>query len=202
MDSLTFTSKLVEFLAWPAALALSSFFLRDKIKELLPLISKVKAGPFEMELLQLKKDVEVAKETATAAINALDEKDPPLPRADPATTIGSAPSDTQIGETSGDLDVVGEGGQTGDSPVARLSILRALDESKFAMRSLTGIAADTRIHVTSVRAILKLLKEIGLVSETINSTGAVRYFLTNAGVGALRTRASMPHSRPGKIGET
>lgn len=207
MDYLTFISKLIEFLAWPTALALSIYFLRDHASGLLPLISKIKAGPFEMELLRMKKDVEVAKETASAAINALDEKDPPESQpAEPTTPAGSKPSDTQAENASGDLDAAGEehrsSNRVGDSPVARLSILRALGESKFAMRSLAGIAADTRIHAASVRAILKLLIENGLVSETINSSGAARYFLTTAGAQTLMlTRVNMPLSRPGKIGE-
>ena len=49
MDTLTFRSKLVEFLAWPAAAILLVFLLRDEIRRLAPNLKKLKAGPVEAE---------------------------------------------------------------------------------------------------------------------------------------------------------
>jgi hypothetical protein len=49
MDTLSFTAKLIEVLAWPVASVVLVVLLRGEIKRLLPLVKKLKAGPLEAE---------------------------------------------------------------------------------------------------------------------------------------------------------
>lgn len=63
MDCLTFTSKLIEFTAWPTASVLLVLLLRKEIKSLLPHVKKLKAGPVEAEFE--REVTELQKETGT-----------------------------------------------------------------------------------------------------------------------------------------
>jgi hypothetical protein len=58
MDWLTFTSKIIESLAWPVAAVALVALLRNEIGKLAPFLKKVKAGPveaeFEREVKELK----------------------------------------------------------------------------------------------------------------------------------------------------
>lgn len=49
MDYLTFISKLVDALAWPAAALIAAFFLREELKALIPYIKRLKLGGMEAE---------------------------------------------------------------------------------------------------------------------------------------------------------
>lgn len=49
MDTYTFISKLVEYLAWPIASVLLIALLRKEFRTLLPQVRKLKAGPIEAE---------------------------------------------------------------------------------------------------------------------------------------------------------
>ena len=49
MDTLTFITKLIEFLAWPASALVLVLILRKEIRSLLPFVKKLKAGPVEAE---------------------------------------------------------------------------------------------------------------------------------------------------------
>ncbi|MBI3348857.1 MAG: hypothetical protein HY020_16815 [Burkholderiales bacterium] len=49
MDALSFIAKLVEALAWPVASIAVVWLLRTEIRNLVPLIKKLKAGPLEAE---------------------------------------------------------------------------------------------------------------------------------------------------------
>ena len=61
MDILTFIARLVEFLAWPAAVIITVLILRKDIQRLLLLVKRLKAGPieaeFEREVKQLAQGV-------------------------------------------------------------------------------------------------------------------------------------------------
>jgi len=61
MDWLTFIAKLVEFLAWPVAAVVLVAVLRTELRQLLPHVKKLKAGPveaeFEREVKELQKEV-------------------------------------------------------------------------------------------------------------------------------------------------
>lgn len=63
MDTLTFIAKLVEFLAWPSAAVILVLLLRGEIKDLLPYVKKLKAGPVEAEF---EREVKELKATAEA----------------------------------------------------------------------------------------------------------------------------------------
>lgn len=67
MDCLTFLSKVLEASAWPIAAVLIALFLRKELQALLPLIKKLKAGPVELELEHLKKEIDSTKHIAQAA---------------------------------------------------------------------------------------------------------------------------------------
>jgi hypothetical protein len=49
MDSLTFLTKIVDSLAWPAVAVIIAFILRKKLNEIIPSLKKFKAGPIEAE---------------------------------------------------------------------------------------------------------------------------------------------------------
>ena len=49
MDTLSFVAKLVEVLAWPGALVTVVLLLRKELRQLVPLLRKIKAGPVEAE---------------------------------------------------------------------------------------------------------------------------------------------------------
>ncbi|WP_369650759.1 MULTISPECIES: helix-turn-helix domain-containing protein [unclassified Variovorax] len=206
MDCLTFITKLIEFLAWPLALVIGAFALRAEIRSLLPQITKFEAGPVRFELAQIKKEVESAKDTATAAINKLDE--PAI--LTPVTTAGQRPPafggegvsvEPEVGEADDGAPLHGAG-LPGDSPGSRLAVLRALGESKFAMRSLSGIKADTGLDTAAARAVLGGLEELGWVSETRNASGQRRYFLTTLGSQSLlMTRVHAPQPSANIFGQ-
>lgn len=60
LDTLTFIAKLVEFLGWPVAAVVLVVLLRNELKQLLPHVKKLKAGPveaeFEREVKELQKE--------------------------------------------------------------------------------------------------------------------------------------------------
>lgn len=49
MDTLTFISKLLEILAWPGTVVTLVLLLRKELRQLIPLLRKLKAGPVEAE---------------------------------------------------------------------------------------------------------------------------------------------------------
>ncbi len=69
MDTLTFISKLVEALAWPAALLLALVILKKPIGDLLSVVQKLKYKEFEVEFGQRVEEVaaEVVKELPPVA---------------------------------------------------------------------------------------------------------------------------------------
>ena len=73
MDWLTFTSKLIEALAWPIATVAMVALLRKQIAAALPLVKRLKAGPVEAEF---EREVRELAESAQAA--------PPAAPAEPA----------------------------------------------------------------------------------------------------------------------
>lgn len=67
MDTLTFISKFLEHGAWPAAAVVIIVLLRSQLQELIPMIKKLKAGPVEVELERVVKELEKTKQVAAAA---------------------------------------------------------------------------------------------------------------------------------------
>jgi hypothetical protein len=81
VDLLTFTSKVIEALAWPVASVVLVALLREEIAKLVPFLKRLKAGPveaeFERDVRALQESTpepvkaEVAKVTDTASKNFL-----------------------------------------------------------------------------------------------------------------------------------
>ena len=83
MDKLTFISKVIESIAWPAVALILGLVFRKRLLELLPTMKKFKAGPVEAEFELATKQVlvDASKEVASAAPPAIAEE----PQADGAT---------------------------------------------------------------------------------------------------------------------
>ena len=168
MDYLTFFSKLIEVVAWPIAAVSIILFLRKEIRALIPLIKKFKAGPVEFELEQVRKQLEDTKKIAESAEEKagviaakLDESDEekipegttPLPKLNLAPPVS-------------DLE---------------LRVLKAMIESRFATRSMSGVAKDTDLNVKTIQFTYKNLVEKGLVAQTHNDEGQLRWYPTALG---------------------
>src|SRR5437899_11219210 len=65
MDWLTFTSKLIADIAWPAAAFGAALLLREPIKAMLALMSKLKVSSVELEF---DRKLEVAKQEALSEL--------------------------------------------------------------------------------------------------------------------------------------
>jgi len=63
VDAFTFVAALVRFLAWPLAAVVLAFVLRGEIRQLIPNLRKIKAGPLEAEF---ERDIRKLSESAEA----------------------------------------------------------------------------------------------------------------------------------------
>lgn len=77
MDWLTFTSKIVEALAWPLVVLILGLVFREKLHDLLAAMRKLKAGPVEAEFEMAAKQARVNATEATA-LEATKTPDLPL----------------------------------------------------------------------------------------------------------------------------
>ena len=66
MDWLTFTSKIIEALAWPIVVLVLGLVFREKLHDLLAAVRKLKAGPVEAEFEMAAKQVRVNATEASA----------------------------------------------------------------------------------------------------------------------------------------
>lgn len=73
MDTLTFISKLVEALSWPAVALIAVTLLRKELGALLALLKKVKAGPVEAEF---EREINELKSVADAELPAVEQQAP------------------------------------------------------------------------------------------------------------------------------
>ncbi|PKO12692.1 MAG: hypothetical protein CVU39_22985 [Chloroflexi bacterium HGW-Chloroflexi-10] len=67
-----------------------------------------------------------------------------------------------------------------DFDLETISILKALNNSKFSLRSKTGIAQDTKLTIDVITAKLNILKNNALASE-INGKKGIRWAITSKG---------------------
>lgn len=67
MDWLTFVSKFIESVSWPLAVTAGVYFLRTELRDLVPFIKRLKAGPLEAEFERALQ--EVAEDIPTVAPN-------------------------------------------------------------------------------------------------------------------------------------
>jgi hypothetical protein len=61
------------------------------------------------------------------------------------------------------------------------AVLRALQTSNFALRSMTGIASDAGLSTASTSEVISSLLSKELIGETLGKSGQPRWFLTKAG---------------------
>lgn len=92
MDWLTFTTKIIEALAWPVASIIILALLRKQVTGLLPLLKRVKAGPleaeFERELKELRNESQQASpQQATDTLSPREEKLYKLAEINPRSAI-------------------------------------------------------------------------------------------------------------------
>ena len=168
MDVLTFLTKLLEFGAWPAAGLAIILVLRKELQTLLPSIKKFKAGPVEVELERVVKEVEAIKKVAEAAeakaeviAAKLDEGDERIqfPRAESTIEASATPLLTEI----------------------ELKVLRAMIDSRFVTRSVSGVAKESGLSKAMVQATYGSLIAKGLVEQTTNKEGSPRWLVTSSG---------------------
>lgn len=68
MDCFTFVAKLVEFSAWPIAAVILVVMLRAELRQLLPHVKKLKAGPVEAEFEREVKQLQIEASTQPAPV--------------------------------------------------------------------------------------------------------------------------------------
>lgn len=168
MDALTFLSKLLEFGAWPAAAIAIILVLRKELQSLLPNIKKFKAGPVEVELERVVKELEETKKVAAAAeataqvvAAKLDESEerPEAAKASLSTDSRAAPPVSEI----------------------ELKVLKAMVESRFVTRSVSGVAKDTNLSKGVVQATYGALISKGMIEQVENAEGSLRWRVTSLG---------------------
>jgi predicted transcriptional regulator len=171
MDTLTFIAKVLEHGAWPAAAFGIIYLLRTQLQELLPSIKKFKAGPVEVELERVVKELEKTKQVAAAAdakatvvAAKFDEED---------DKSDSAPSEAVSLKSAAERAV----------PLTEieLKVLKSMVSSRFVTRSVSGVAKDANLSKAAVQTTYGSLIAKGLVEQTKNSEGNPRWVVTALG---------------------
>jgi hypothetical protein len=168
MDCLTFISKIIEACAWPIAAVAIVFGFRDQLKALLPLIKKFKAGPVEVELEQIKKELGDTKAIAAstkAKVDVIEEK-----------------FDESEKETEFPIRAP-KAADASNSPLSDVEtkVLKAMCNSPFATRTLSGVARETGLTKPTVQSIFGSLISKALADQTKNKDGQPRWFVTSLG---------------------
>jgi hypothetical protein len=168
LDNLTFVAKVIEFAAWPVAALVIALCLRKELQALIPLIKKFKAGPVEVELEQMKRELEATKTLAASA--------------DIKAEVVAAKFDEGDSSVEEGYRRPGPPGQESSplSPIER-QVLKAMCDSHFATRSITGVAKDTGLSKASVQMTYGSLIAKGLLDQTKNKEGQLRWFVTALG---------------------
>lgn len=174
MDCLTFITKIVDASAWPVAAIVIVFGLREQLQALIPLIRKLKAGPVEVELEDLKKELDGAKAKAASAEAKVEVI---------AAKLDESEVDAEsLPETSSATNV------TAKSLLSEVeaTVLREMCEGSFATRSITGVAKQSGLTKAVVNATFGSLIAKGLVEQTTNKDGQPRWFVTTLGRSVAR----------------
>ena len=171
MDTLTFIAKVLEHGAWPAAAFGIIYLLRTQLQDLLPSIKKFKAGPVELELERVVKELERTKQVAEAA--------------DAKATVVAEKFDEGDARQAAPVQVEGApiAAPVRELPLSEieLKVLKAMVNSRFVTRSLSGVAADSGLSKASVQTTYGSLIAKGLVEQTKNSEGNLRWVVTALG---------------------
>lgn len=169
MDTLTFTSKVIEHAAWPVAAFGIIFILRQQLAELLPSIKKFKAGPVELELERVSKELEKTKQVAQAA-------------AAKATVVAAKFDEDESAEVNKSLSSAVEP-LASRVPLSEVEtkVLKAMVNSRFVTRSVSGVAKDAGLSSAAVQSTYSSLIAKGLVEQTKNNDGDLRWVVTSLG---------------------
>ncbi len=168
MDALTFLTKLLEFGAWPAAAIAVILVLRKELQALLPNIKKFKAGPLEVELERVVKELEATKKVAAAAEATAQVV---------AAKLDEGEEKTETPKASLSVDA------KPSPPVSEieLKILKAMVESRFVTRSVSGVAKDSGLSKGIVQATYGTLIAKGMIEQVENAEGNLRWRVTALG---------------------
>lgn len=171
MDTLTFITKVLEHGAWPAAAFGILYLLRSQLQELLPSIKKFKAGPVEVELERVAKELEKTKQVAEAAdakatviADKFDEEDDKSELMRSEAVAPKSASESAVPLT--DIE---------------LKVLKAMVSSRFVSRSVSGVAKDANLTKAAVQTTYGSLIAKGLVEQIKNSEGSPRWVVTALG---------------------
>lgn len=157
MDCLTFLSNLASSLAWPIAAVVIAFSMRVQLGTLLSNIKKIKAGSLEAEFEKLEQEVQEVREKAEAV----------------STKFDDVVDDTEeIDDQSIDNVEITEIEQ---------KILKSIIDSRYAMRSIAGVASDTGLTKVVVKKAYYDLVNKGLLRRTKNRERRLRWYLTSSG---------------------
>ena len=177
MDKLTFSATVISSLAWPVLTILIAFLFRHEIvplaKEVIKKMEKIKLGPFSAELNrrvdEARSAAEEADKKATALSQFLDE-----------------PEDSEAVRSLEQQPALSD---------EELGILQGMTESRYAMRSVTGVAQQLGLSKETVNLAYTQLIGKGLVEQTTNKGGQLRWYPTNLGrIVASQTSNSSPRS--------
>lgn len=156
MDCLTFISNSISSLAWPIATVIIALSLKTQLINLLGNLKKFKAGSFEAEFQKLEEKVKEAKDKADAVSTKFDEAD-------------------DVDETEKEKEYLVDVSEN------ERKVLESIINSQFVMRSVTGVANDTNLSKAAVNRIYSVLIDKGLLSQTKNKDGKLRWYPTNLG---------------------
>ncbi|MDR7377432.1 hypothetical protein J2X19_002111 [Rhodoferax ferrireducens] len=133
------------------------------------MIKKFKAGPVEIELERVVKELEETKKVAASAqarvqvvAAKLDEGED---KSEPAG---------QTSHTSGVIAAL-------QVTAVEKQVLKAITESRFATRSITGVSKDTGLSKAVVQVTYGKLIEKGLLEQTKNDEDRLRWYPTALG---------------------
>lgn len=169
MDAPTFFIKFIEFGAWPAAAVAIVLLLRRELQAVIPMIKTFQAGPVKIELERVVKELEATKKVAAAADAKAQVVAAKLDEADDNAESGTR--SLAWADSIAALQI---------APVER-QVLKAITESRFATRSITGVAKDTGLSRAIVQVTYGKLIEKGLLEQTKNDDEKLRWYPTSLG---------------------
>jgi DNA-binding MarR family transcriptional regulator len=171
MDTLTFISKLLEYCSWPASALGIVYLLRTQLQDLIPSIKKLKAGPLEIELDRVVKELEITKQVAKEA-NAK------------AAVVAAKFDEVEDDSASVSKSTNGPNSENTAATVltqTELKVLKTMISSNFVSRSVSGVARESTFSMATVQSTYGSLIAKGLVEQIKNSEGRPRWIVTALG---------------------
>lgn len=168
MDTLTFLTKLLEHAAWPAAAIVIVLALRKEIQSLLATVKKFKAGPVEVELEQVVKELEATKKVAAAAEAT-------------AQVVAAKLDESEEQPVENTSPICSSEKAAPPANETELRVLKAIVESKFVSRTVSGVAKETGLSKGLVQTTYGALISKGFLEQITNSEGNLRWRATSSG---------------------